>query len=60
MLGLKDLFDRDALEFSFFLGFLSLDGFMMGKVLNVLWVVICFVSLGLGCVVELFWWSMFW
>jgi hypothetical protein len=31
---------------------------MMGKVLNVLRVIICFVGLGLGCVVELFWWFM--
>ena len=46
--------NRDALVFGFTFSFNTLDVFVVGEVLDVLWMRVRLVRLGLGCRVELF------
>lgn len=50
----EGFFDCDALVFGFALGFFVFDGFVVGEVLEVFWVGVGLVGLGVGRGVVLF------
>lgn len=50
----KGFLDRDTLKFGFTFSFLTLNGFVMSEVLEILGMRVRLVGLSFGCIVKLF------